>query len=173
MAIYSDEPFSRIPFNNDPSFWEGNSGNCNCGSYALNITDWYYPYPERQSFEAWIVEMTEDGVSMERMRDIIFYNNVYNIERQFEDYLIPIESPHDVVTCVDVIAFRISLTGTSEHLLYDFHFKLRHDGKWTEKMGWDDVRECELKPDEPWYEDEDLIYSGPIKYFSINPFAKE
>ena len=69
MAIYSDSVITKDLFNNDPNFWDDDPAECNCGSYALNIVEWYYPYEDRTTRDNWIESMLDNGFTMDEARE--------------------------------------------------------------------------------------------------------
>ncbi len=172
MAIYSNSVITKELFNNDPTFWDDDPAECNCGSYALNIVDWYYPYEDRVVRDDWIESMLNNGFTMDEAREEVLAEDVYNMETQFGDYLVPIDSPDDIPNEVEVIAYRVSLLyDVFDDPYYDFHFKVRRDGYWSEKRGMSEVRSCALQADEIWDNGGYLQYSSTIQYFAVNPFA--
>lgn len=172
MAIYSNSIITKELFNNDPTFWDDDPAECNCGSYALNIVDWYYPYEDRRMRDDWIESMLNNGFTMDEAREEVLAEDVYNMEAQFGDYLVPIDSPDDIPNEVEVIAYRVSLLyDVLDSICYDFHFKVRRNGYWSEKCGMSEVRPCALQADEIWDNADCLQYSSTIQYFAINPFA--
>lgn len=172
MAIYSNSVITKELFNNDPTFWDDDPAECNCGSYALNIVDWYYPYEDRVARDDWIESMLNNGFTMDEAREEVLAEDVYNMETQFGDYLVPIDSPDDIPNEVEVIAYRVSLLyDVLNDPYYDFHFKVRRDGYWSEKRGMSEVRSCALQADEIWDNGDYFQYSSTIQYFAVNPFA--
>lgn len=168
MSIRADCLITSEMFNSDPYFFDDNEW-VNCGSFALNLTDWYYPYARREDIDQDIADLFLEGYSYAEVRDFIFEQNVATMKEQFGDYLIPIDSPQCVDTFTDVVAFRVSLReGWRGEPVYDFHFKVRRDGDWLEKCGMDDVRECKLNAKSAWDYGDDLYYDSPIAYFAIN-----
>lgn len=179
MYIFCEEPITRRHFNSDPSFWEENHTDCNCGAYALNLIGWYLPYNNRDERDNWIDTMLEEDYSEDEIKEIVLTADVSNMLNQFGDYLIPVNSPDEVPDNEDVIAYRVSLfvcrdddPNTYDYADYDFHFKVRRDGKWSEKVGMDKVVPCELSPDVPWEVEYNLIYDSSIRYFKINKAVK-
>lgn len=176
MAIWSDECTYPELFNNDSSFWESDSldsWDYNCGSYALDIKQWYYPYPDRDERDAWIQEMYDEGRSLRAIKEAILEDDISNMLAQFRDYLQPINSPNDVPYSRDVIAYRISLMVNEDEaynpeLVYDFHFKVRRNGKWSEKQGYGPILSCDLDENVIWDAGWMLQYDSPIKYFVVN-----
>ena len=78
MAIYSNNVITKDLFNNDPTFWDDDPAECNCGSYALNIVDWYYPYEDRTTRDNWIESMLDNGFTMDEAREEVLAEDVYN-----------------------------------------------------------------------------------------------
>ena len=65
----------------------------------------------------------------------------------------------------DLIAYRIFVKTNGEYVEdTDFHFKIRVNGFWFEKMGASDVTICDLNPDKSWSTG-NLNYKSRIVYF--------
>ena len=170
--------------NSDPGLFKENESGTNCGSFALNVTEWYTPYIEGNVEEdylwkyevderaRWAYDLLQDGYSaMEVMEDIT--------ERDFEFILMtcPWLEPIDLDEMRDtdrVIAYRLSMEVPGDVSEFDmdecgdFHFRLFEDGEWWEKNGaWPVRRVFGGLTEDPWVYDDTgtlLVYDGPIRY---------
>ena len=74
------------------------------------------------------------------------------VDNMIEDYQ-GLEIVSDI-NCIpkekEVMAFKFAVNPDDKEK-YDFHFKVRRDGIWSEKLGDEEIRECELLPKEPWH----------------------
>ena len=168
--------------NSNPNIFYEKEQELNCGSFALNVTEWYVPYIEEADVDDYesmmytaderdfrISELFRDGYSREEvMLDIL--------DRDFEfilktcPWLEPIE--RDEINIDDrVIAYRLSMMcedypdDFDPDRDMDFHFRVLIDGEWWEKNGAGEVHYVTCKTnDEPWVVSEDLIYDGEIRY---------
>lgn len=154
-----------------------NNEDCNCGSYALNLLDWFTPF-ERN-------EADEEGDWDERFQHII---DVHLVTKSKEDTIklvleedvefmlrsLPelrrIQSPEEGETNERVIAYRLMviLNEYGEVTDTDFHFRVRINDKWSEKCGSCPIQDCCFDEDitSPWI-DGSLKYEGEIAYFAM------
>lgn len=172
--------------NTAPDFWDNddNVSNCNCGSFALNLTSWFAPYlydgagkdfgeeDERFFLEdrEWLMcDMLTNGCDKYEIMDCI-------TERDWEfilkacPWLEPIR--YEQISDDDrVIAYRLMFDDYGGSSCFDpeedtdFHFRVLIDGKWWEKNGSGPIHLCEIDEDieEPWKCGE-WVYDGCIKY---------
>lgn len=171
--------------NSDPELFFEEPDGTNCGSFALNVTEWYTPYitdddvdedDELYQYAEWeranhAYELAQEGYTAEEIIEEL-------IEQDFEfilktcPWLEPIREEDIDYDKDRVIAYRLSLevpTDTSEFDMDDygdFHFRLLKNGEWWEKHGAGPVHKVEEDENEDgaWNVDNWLIYSGPIKY---------
>lgn len=170
--------------NNNPDIFYDKQLNLNCGSFALDVSEWYYPFIDdeddvgdldeslwcytRYERTKYIEEMVFDGYDKDDIMSII-------IDRDFEfilktcPWLEPINE-EEVYDGGRVIAYRLSMGIPKERedfdveACMDFHFRVLIDGEWWEKCGSCPVQKVPKPKREIWKSSEELIYSGPIKY---------
>lgn len=163
--------------NSNPNLFADKEQDTNCGSFALNVTEWYTPYvfePKEEELwkydederAQWVYDMLQDGYTIDEVMDCL-------IERDFEfvlktcPWLEPIEE-EEIYDGGRVIAYRLSLQVPDDISEFDmdedgdFHFRVLIDGEWWEKNGAGPVKRVE-DPD-VWEVDDWLVYSGPIRY---------
>ena len=165
--------------NNNPGLFYDEPDETNCGSFALNVTEWYYPYItsdsdsedlwkyEEYERENWARDLLMEGYSREEVMEDI-------TERDFEfilktcPWLVPIDES-EIDTKDRVIAYRLSLEVPDDLDDFDmddssdFHFRVLIDGEWWEKNGAGPVHRVEQMND-IWEVDDWLVYDGPIRY---------
>ena len=61
-----------------------------------------------------------------------------------------IKNPESVPEDKELISFKFAVNSLTNPSDYNFHFKVRRNGTWSEKLGDEEIRECELLPDESW-----------------------
>ena len=170
--------------NRDANFWDKDRTNCNCGSFALNLTTWFTPYldneleeermPEcdytEEARDCFIEDCLDEGLSEEEIIEEL-------IEKDWEfilavcPFLRPIKLK-DARPGDRVIAYRLMLRteedswGDRYISDQDFHFRVRIDGYWFEKCGSNSVVILRRGAEEgDWdYPSTHLCYTGPIKY---------
>ena len=156
----------------------------NCGGFALSIYDWICPYvrtddstqkydlpdgtytdEEREFIMDHLIEegWTEEDIEEEILRcDVNFLLDEY-------PFLEPVEL-NECDPTETVIAYRLFVCVDDELGMVedtDFHFKVRINGFWFEKMGSDPVRLCNLDEHEPWVLNSGTMYTSRIEYFTI------
>lgn len=156
--------------NSDKNFYKKYQSDTNCGSFALNIEEWYDPHDcfdeEGNDFATDIYEVTEDTVYtteqlLKRAKAGIakdFYEEIYFID-SFDEYE---EKENE-----ELIAFRVGIEtfGSNYYVSTDFHFRVFRDGRWQEKCGCGPVEDyIDLEPDKPW-ELYNWLYDSDIVYF--------
>lgn len=172
--------------NTSPTFWgeEENLDNCNCGSFALDLTSWFAPY-----LEDWESAGEEDECYLGSTRDEMMSSmaeygcdaeeimaTIIETDWQFILEVCPWLEPitvNDIRPEDRVIAYRLYInTDDSDDFDpdrdTDFHFRVMIDGVWWEKNGAGPIHRVSEVYDgfeeEPWIIHSGLIYSGPIKY---------
>lgn len=159
----------------------------NCGGFALSIYDWICPYVRTDdSIQKYDLP---DGTYTDEEREAIMINLINDnwTEADIEEEILrcdvnflldeyPFLAPVELSECdptETVIAYRIFVRVDEEFGCIedtDFHFKVRINGFWFEKMGSDPVRPCSLDEDEPWLmSNTDTKYTSRIEYFTIRP----
>ena len=145
----------------------------NCGGLALRTYNWVTPY---------IDELTDDyDAYTQEARDLLIE---CLIDDGYDDLEIENEiAERDAEQLMETYPFleRVELKDTTKediviaYRVYiqvcdgcccdsDFHFKVRFNGYWFEKMGNEEVHLCQLKPNESWY-GWNAVYSSKIIYF--------
>ena len=152
----------------------------NCGGFALNVYDWICPYIQTDDYAgpildgmytddermSYIIDLINEGWDREYIEEEILR---YDVNFLLDEY--PFLEPVNLEDCAPsdfVIAYRIFINidedlGVVED--EDFHFKIRINGFWFEKMGSDPVTLCQLDADEPWYVNDLTQYTSRIEYF--------
>lgn len=167
--------------NSNPHLFDENVYSTNCGSFALNVTEWYMPYiyddecdeamsqyseSERSEY---VYELLSEGYSVIEVMERL-------IEKDFEfilktcPWLIPIKK-EEIDPKDRVIAYRLSIDNNFDSAdefdmddYTDFHFRVLIDGQWWEKNGAGEVHLVEDMNEDEWWVDDWLVYGGPIKY---------
>jgi len=145
----------------------------NCGGYALGTYDWFKPYDyDSEDREDIIYERYCDGESRESIRDSLLFDDIDYMLDYFKGQLHQVD-PSKVDDSEDLICYRISVIIDEEDDNYpfihsDFHFKVRRDGEWSEKLGEDLPQNCELRPNEDWFLNSTVIYDSEIIYFILD-----
>ena len=180
--------FSEIYERNDkPDFWDKHHQECNCGSYALNLTTWYVPYlmedevDECEEEDACcygcvdrderIVDAIERGETRE---DVLEETIQWDWEFILKScpWLVPTDlaavAPEDTI-----IAYRLYMAEdelwTPREIVddMDFHFRVRRGGIWYEKCGSNEIKEIgDIDITEPW-ECGSLVYDGPFRLAKV------
>ena len=168
--------------NSNPELFFEEPGETNCGSFALNVTEWYTPYitddgvdedDELYQYAEWeranhAYELAQEGYTAEEIIEEL-------IEQDFEFILktCPWLEPIDEDEIYDggrVIAYRLSMEIPGEREEFDadecmdFHFRVLIDGEWWEKCGATEVHKVAYPDSGVWEVDDWLVYTGPIRY---------
>lgn len=156
--------------NTDKNFFRKNQKETNCGSFALNIEEWYQPDDsmdeDNDEFASYLWE-TGDYTLDEILIELLD-RCVEGIDRDFGDEITFIDSPsqYKEKENEELIAFRVGLyDNDSFYISTDFHFRVFRNGRWQEKCGRGPIEtDIELEADDPW-ELYNWIYNSPIVYF--------
>ena len=161
--------------NTNPSIYYGsNEINLNCGSFALEVDEWYTPYaaegPDYSEMERedWICSLLEEGCSREEIMS-------YVVEADFAFILdscpwLEQISYEDIDFNDRVIAYRLSFNDVDcaedfdSDLDTDFHFRVLIDGEWYEKNGGGPVHLADQDILAKWVIDDWLVYDSDIKF---------
>lgn len=155
----------------------------NCGGFALSTYDWLCPYVRTDDSTA--KYDLPDGTYTDEERAFIIEHLIENgwTEVDIEEEILrcdvsflldeyPFLEPVELAECDisdTVIAYRIFIKIDDELGIVedtDFHFKVRINGFWFEKMGSQEVRLCDLDEHEPWLmSNSDTMYTSRIEYF--------
>lgn len=161
-----------MPFtpNYEPNYFEEHSFFTNCGSFAFNIQEWYSPD------DRFIEDDIELGNRLykENLLDIngilkLLYNR--DVEQILKDFNLVQVTNKDVTLKKDeeLIAFRMCVNPDAptedEPLYIDYHFRVKRNGMWMEKIGRNEVKKISNYSEEAWEVSEELVYTGPIAYF--------
>lgn len=170
----------------DPSNSEHtrNAGNTpvddyNCGGFALGTFSWFMPYYSSEERENSVDEMIEDGVSRRDIMDTLTEEDIDYILDNVDD-IYRIRRPSDAPKDTRVIAYRVTLSpcGTNNDerdaedmnlgsYFLDFHFRVRINGYWFEKNGFEDIKPCKFEEGDWDCGDNLLYYDGQIIYFAM------
>ena len=169
--------------NTEPGIFYGEgSGDLNCGSFALDVNEWYTPYwfedngeyceSER---EEWMYTLLCDGHSRQEVMS-------YVLEADF-DYILRTcpwleQIDYEDIQPEDrVIAYRLSLDeiDCAEDFNYDldtdFHFRVLIDGEWYEKNGCGPVHLADQDVLADWRVDNWLVYDSEVKFARFKEVA--
>jgi len=157
----------------------------NCGGFALSTYNWICPYVrtddsvdkydipddvytdvEREGVMSTLVEMgwTESDIEEE-----ILYHDVNFLLEEYP--FLEAVNLEDCKLDETVIAYRLFVHIDDDNTCVedtDFHFKVRINGFWFEKMGNEPIHLCQLEDTKPWVVNEELQYTSSIAYFCIN-----
>lgn len=136
--------------NSDLSYYETNRFETNCGSYALRLNEWYdldEYFAETTGYFVgeWIIEQDQEGYDDYEIsvmyKDIL----VQGILEEFYGELEVCDGMPPKSDDVELIAFSTfcDSSDSSYSSDFDYHFKVFRDGKWMEKCGTSEVRECD------------------------------
>ena len=157
----------------------------NCGGFALSIYDWICPYIRTDDevdiydlpIDAYtdqyrgslMYDLLEEGYTTEEIETEILARDIEFLLRTY-----PFLEQVDIADCAPtdtVIAYRIFVVVDPETLEVedtDFHFKVRINDFWFEKMGAGPVQLCQLDDSTPWVVSDEIQYTSLIAYFRIN-----
>lgn len=147
--------------NNDSRYFIDNPEKGNCGSFALNVKEWYITDRDFDNTSI-VCEMADSGVDWDWIFESLTFMNVKTILDDFKDEVRVVLDEHDLKKNEELIAYRIGINWDEEFEEYDtdFHFRVRRNGKWMEKCGSTEIRYCEFTEEE-WH-GSDIVYNGPI-----------
>lgn len=156
--------------NHDPNYFEEHSFLTNCGSFAFNIREWYSP---DDRFNEDDIELgnrlyKEGLLNVEDILDLLYRRDVKQILKDFN--LVRVADQNITLRQdEELIAFRMCVNPDAptedEPLYIDYHFRVKRNGMWMEKIGCHEVQEIHNYSEDPWEISEELIYTGPIAYF--------
>lgn len=152
--------------NHDPNYFYDCPCEGNCGSFALNVKEWYISDRDFDNTDiAWDMEI--QGYDLEAILDYLTSKNVEQILEDFTDEIRIVTEENEVKKDEELIAFRVGVFDDDfEEIDSDFHFRVKRGGQWMEKCGSTEVRECELEKDKFWSNSSGEIYNGPIVFFA-------
>ena len=141
----------------------------NCGGYALGTYSWYKPYDYIEIFNDELQDAVDDDMDENEIKDNILNETFEQILRDFKELK---EISEEEIDKYDrVIAYRIYFKKSDyfDTWDWDFHFRVKENGIWTEKCGGLPIQECEYNANEEleWdVEDEDFAYNSSIRYLA-------
>lgn len=142
-----------MEYNKGLDFWKKEHEECNCGSYAFNLNEWYCPGAIRGTddedgpidcLDYWYGQ----GYRREELADKLAEFYLEKIEDDFRDKIkIVTEMPELSDTNIEVIAFRAGAYEEEDYddFDYDFHFKVFRNGSWLEKRGREPIKFTSLE----------------------------
>lgn len=153
--------------NSDPNYFFEHVRKGNCGSFALNVKEWYVSDRDFDNTNE-ARYMLEEGRSLDEIFDYLTTINIEQILEDFKEEIRVLIDKDDVQDNEELIAFRLGIFEDEdfEGIDTDFHFKVRRDGSWMEKCGSTEVRFCELNEDEEWSNSSGDRYNGPIVFLA-------
>lgn len=157
--------------NHDPNYFQENCIFTNCGSYAFNIQGWYCPDENFDEDDEKLGNtlFEEDELTTTEILQLLFDRDVEQILNDF-DLVRVYNKDIFLKSNEELVAFRMCVVpdffdGEDDSLSIDYHFRVKRNGKWMEKIGCGQVHEVLNYSENPWVVSEFLIYSGPIAYF--------
>lgn len=135
-----------MKYNKGFDFWDKYRRDCNCGSLAFNLDEWYHPGDLKGNYEDFLAEDfllgLDDDFDDDEIADALanFYLDL--LVEDFEDEISEpsLEEPEVVPNGYELIAFRAGAYSWDQgewgfSFDYDFHFKVLREGQWLEKLG--------------------------------------
>lgn len=160
--------------NSNKNYYKENEKDTNCGSFALNIEEWYEPDDSLQN-DNWVVAegMFKSGDYTDKeIIEVLFERSVNGILKDFDDEIrrVPNEKA-ELKNNEELIAFRIGTNFWFDpqnfyDLDVDFHFQVLRDGRWQEKFGTGSVHDCEKDNLYKDWETSTFLYENPTAFFA-------
>lgn len=154
--------------NNDPNYFFEHQEAGNCGSYALNVKEWYISDRDFDNTDI-AYSMLGHGEHIDEVLDYITSLNVSQILEDFGKEIRTVINKEDVTDKEELIAFRIGIFNDEDYegeIDTDFHFRVKRNGVWSEKCGSTEVKYCELQEFENWENNSGEVYNGPVVFFA-------
>ena len=135
--------------NSDLNYYNAHPSAANCGSYALRLNEWYDPedyfiVTEGDIYE-WAESMGEAGYNDYEMSNIYADILLEGIMEEFNGELEFCDGRAPSTSDKELIAFNTFCYWHGDYSAdIDFHFRVYRDGKWSEKCGHNDVRDCDI-----------------------------
>lgn len=150
--------------NSDLTYYDTHQNEVNCGSYALRLNEWYELDPMFEDVtgwyvDEWIIEKGKEGYSDFDISCLYGEILVDCMLNEFGEELEVCDGTPPIADNIELIAFSTFCYyyDNGENADFDYHFKVFRNGKWMEKCGIDNVKECT--------EDEWGDYIGDVFYF--------
>lgn len=137
-----------MKYNKGFDFWNEYRADCNCGSLAFNLDEWYHPGDLTGHYEEFMAEDFLCGLDVDRAGhdDDVLADELaeFYIDLLIEDFGDEIsepslDEPEVIPNGYELIAFRAGAylwdDGYGDTWDYDFHFKVLREGQWLEKCG--------------------------------------
>ncbi len=133
--------------NSDPTYYESNCFHTNCGSYALRLKEWYdldeYFQYKVGAVEDWIEKQSLAGYSDEEISNMYGEILIEGMLEEFKGELTICDGAPSKSNKEELIAFNTGCFTQNNYFVdYDFHFKVYRNGKWSEKCGNTEVKDC-------------------------------
>ena len=147
-----------MEYNKGLDFWNEEHKNCNCGSYAFNLNEWYHPgcmcgrYNDCNDDVLYLLDCWhEGGADDDDLANDLASFYLDKIKNDFGDevrIVFASELPTSVNEGEEVVAFRAGAYAWEGYNCssfdYDFHFKVLRNGHWFEKCGSGLIQETNL-----------------------------
>lgn len=159
-------------FNRNHTRNEGNThyADYNCGGWALKTFSWFVPYRSASDRYDYLYCFYDEKNLMYQLEDQFLWEDVEYMLNTFDNLRI-IDCLEEVDNSATVIAYRVGVfeEEDEEEWGYDFHFRVRRNGRWTEKCGAGRIREVsEDQIFEDWFNSiEDFCYSSDLILFEL------
>lgn len=174
--------FDELNRNGRRNSWDRDDDDYNCFGYACRTFAWSTPYDrntepthaDRVSFGLEHHQSLAEIYDNILKADMNFFNKAYGDNITFYEY------EDDAPENCELVAYRFYVALEMDEDYYeedyefskydwdcDFHFRVRRNGKWSEKRGSLPVRKCDL--DDPWETSDGYTYDSKIVFFVINP----
>ena len=154
--------------NNNPKYFIENPLEGNCGSFALNVKEWYLSDRDFDNTSIVCTMLEEGGYNVEEALDYLTSINVQQILDDFGSDIRVITNKDDINKGEELIAYRLGIFEEEDFPFIDtdFHFRVKRNGIWMEKCGSTEVKFCELEEDEEWRNNSGDLYNGPIIFLA-------
>lgn len=152
----------------------------NCGGLALNVFNWVVPYTRTDELYFFDSAMDDEYTDVDREDLMCALHEEGWSENEIEEEILerdvqflldhyPFLERVNLEDCAPtdtVIAYRLFVEFYDDYVYdTDFHFKVRINGFWFEKLGGNKVTLTQLIPDQPWDYPGNCAYTSPIVYF--------
>lgn len=113
----------------------------NCGGWAFQTFDWFTPYNMEKMKSRFYDLESCIYIEVEKIQDRFLWEDVDYMLGTFDNLRV-IDSIDEVSEKSTVIAYRIGVFEDVDEYDYDFHFKVRRNGVWSEKIGGYSIQSC-------------------------------
>ena len=152
-----------MKYNTDPNFWNTDRRNCNCGSLAFNLDEWYHPgaltHIDKEDIYDYLCEWGQSCWDDDELANRLAELYLDRIEADFGDEITE-PTLDELDEEEELIAFRAGAYNWGDDYDYDFHFKVYRNGEWIEKLGGGGI---ELTSPNNW--DGPMYYNSETFYF--------